>query len=119
MRNEPYAVTNMTPKSTSTLTQAVELAEYLAGAAMVDARDSAAVGSMCVSKWLDLVRLGEAPQPVVRAPRFTRWRLCDVRQYFLLVAERGSLTANGSGTTHAHQASQASRAKRRTATAAA
>lgn len=96
-----------------------QVVEQLADVALLDDKACAAAGSMSTSKWLDLVRLGDAPQPVVRGPRYTRWRAIDVRAFLAALAERGSLTGSGPGGTHARQASEAARAKRRTATAAA
>ncbi len=58
--------------------------------ALIDAPTSAAAGSMSISAWHELVRTGEAPQPVIRAPRFTRWRLADVRAYLVKRADDGS-----------------------------
>ena len=40
--------------------------------------------------WYGKVREGEAPQPVIRAPRCTRWRLSDVRQFWRKFAEQGA-----------------------------
>lgn len=49
---------------------------------------------MSLSSWHELVRVGEAPQPVIRAPRCTRWRLADVRQFLI---DRAAAGADGAG----------------------
>ena len=55
--------------------------------ALIDATTCAAAGAMSVSWWHEEVRTGRAPQPAVRAPRCTRWRLADVRDYWHKRAE--------------------------------
>jgi predicted DNA-binding transcriptional regulator AlpA len=42
------------------------------------------------SKFLEMVKLGEAPQPAFRAPRCTRWRLGDVLAWLDQLAGRGA-----------------------------
>ena len=61
----------------------------LADVALIDAEACAAAGSMSVSWWLDAVREGRAPKPVVQRPRCTRWRLIDVRAFWSQFAEAG------------------------------
>ncbi len=56
--------------------------------ALVDASTSAAVGHMRSGWWYEKVRAGIAPQPVIRAPRCTRWRLSDVREFWRKYAEQ-------------------------------
>jgi predicted DNA-binding transcriptional regulator AlpA len=58
--------------------------------ALVDAQVSAAIGGMKMGWWYGKVREGEAPQPVIRAPRCTRWRLSDVREFWRKFAEQGA-----------------------------
>lgn len=41
---------------------------------------------MSIAEWLDRVRKGEAPKPVIQRNRFTRWRLADVRAYYVKLA---------------------------------
>lgn len=41
------------------------------------------------SKFLELVRLGEAPQPALRQPRCTRWRWSDIQAWLDQLAGRG------------------------------
>jgi predicted DNA-binding transcriptional regulator AlpA len=55
--------------------------------ALVDATVAAAIGGMRAGWWYGKVRAGEAPQPVIRAPRCTRWRLSDVRGFWRTFAE--------------------------------
>jgi predicted DNA-binding transcriptional regulator AlpA len=62
----------------------------LADVALIDAPRIAAAACMSLSSWHELVRTGQAPQPVMRAPRCTRWRLADVRAWLAARAERGS-----------------------------
>ena len=56
--------------------------------ALVDAKTAAAVGGLSANWWLDCVRNGAAPQPAVRLPRFTRWRLTDVVEFWRLLPEQ-------------------------------
>lgn len=41
------------------------------------------------SKFLELVREGQAPQPAMREPRCTRWRWSDIRAWLDQLAGRG------------------------------
>jgi predicted DNA-binding transcriptional regulator AlpA len=65
----------------------ITLPPDLAHVALVDARTAAAVGGMSVSWWSDLVAVGKAPQPAIRSPRFTRWRMSDVRAFWAELAD--------------------------------
>lgn len=58
--------------------------------ALVDATVSAAIGGMKSGWWYGKVRDGSAPQPVIRAPRCTRWRLVDVREFWRRYAEQSA-----------------------------
>lgn len=62
----------------------------LADVALIDAPGIAAAACMSMSTWHELVRVGDAPQPAIRAPRHTRWRMADVRAWLAARAERGS-----------------------------
>lgn len=87
----------------------------LADVAMIDAPRIAAAGCMSLSTWHDLVRRGEAPQPVIRAPRCTRWKLSDIRKWLTERAERGSDPHQAHAVVNkARRASKASAAKRAT-----
>lgn len=66
----------------------------LADVALIDGPTAAAAGAMSLSSWHELVRIGEAPQPAIRAPRCTRWRLIDVRQFLI---DRASVGHNAAG----------------------
>lgn len=59
----------------------------LADVALIDAPTCASSSSMSLSAWYDLVRIKEAPQPVIRRPRCTRWRLADLREWLLARAD--------------------------------
>ncbi len=85
----------------------------LADVALIDAPRIAAAACMSRSTWHELVRTGQAPQPVMRAPRCTRWRLADVRAWLTARAERGSEPrAARLLVTNARRASRAAQAKR-------
>lgn len=60
----------------------------LADVVLIDARTCAACGGMGLSWWYARVAKGQAPQPVVRGPRCTRWRLVDVKAFWAAFAER-------------------------------
>lgn len=86
----------------------------LADVALTDAPEAAAVGKMKPSWWYEKVRAGIAPQPVIRAPRCTRWRRSDVIEFWRKFAEQ---SANDSSTAalvqaRATKASAAAKAKR-------
>ena len=63
----------------------------LVDVALIDGPAAAAVGSISLSQWYDLVRRTEAPQPVVREPRCTRWRLIDVRTWLVARSAQATL----------------------------
>ena len=55
----------------------------LADVALIDAPTCAAAGQMSLSWWYAEVAAGRAPQPVIRGPRCTRYRMVDVRAFWL------------------------------------
>ena len=55
----------------------------VADVALIAADTCAGIGEMSVSWWHDEVRAGRAPKPVIQQPRFTRWRLADVRRFWV------------------------------------
>ena len=55
----------------------------LADVALIDAASCAAAGAMSVSWWHEEVRTGRTPSPVIRKPRCTRWRMSQVRSFWL------------------------------------
>lgn len=63
----------------------------LADVALIDAPTCAAAGDMSVSWWHEEVRVGRAPRPVIRKPRCTRWRMADVRQFWIESAEKAAV----------------------------
>lgn len=69
---------------------AAALPTGLADVALVDAETSAATGGMSVSWWLEEVRQGRAPAPAVRQSRCTRWRMAEVRKFWIEFARAGS-----------------------------
>lgn len=84
----------------------------LADVALIDATTCAAAGDMSVSWWHEEVRAGRAPQPVIREPRCTRWRLADVRRFWIERAERPDPRAAAQVMATATKASAAAKAKR-------
>ena len=93
--------------------------EALADVALIDATTCAAGGQMGVSWWHDEVRAGRAPAPVIREPRCTRWRLADVRAFWIARSERVASNAQAGAllTVQATKASHKARANRATAAA--
>jgi predicted DNA-binding transcriptional regulator AlpA len=62
----------------------------VADVALIAADICAAIGDVSVSWWHEEVRTDRAPKPVIKQPRFTRWRLADVRRFW---AERAAQSA--------------------------
>jgi len=82
----------------------------LADVALVAAPTCAAAGDISISTWHELVRTGEAPAPVIRQPRCTRWRLADVRAWLI---ERAAQPVHDHAVIErATRASRAAQAKR-------
>lgn len=86
----------------------------LADVALIDGPGAAAGACMSIAQFLELVRTGRAPQPVIKQPRFTRWRLADVRQW-LIDSARGVATDTAT-VTRAKRASSPASIKRRATT---
>lgn len=61
----------------------------LAEVALIDGATAAAGGDMSISWWLEEVRAGRAPAPAIRKPRCTRWRLAEVRAFWVEMASMG------------------------------
>lgn len=59
----------------------------LADAALIAGPTCAATGDVSLSTWHDLVRREIAPPPVIKKSRCTRWRLLDVRRFWIEFAE--------------------------------
>jgi predicted DNA-binding transcriptional regulator AlpA len=89
----------------------------LADVALIDGPTCAASASMSLSSWHELVRTGEAPQPVIRQPRCTRYRMADVRTWLIARAARQHPDASEAVTAKAKKASAAAQAKRAAAAA--
>ena len=86
--------------------------EALADVALVDGPTCAAAASISLSSWHERVRTGEAPAPVVRAVRCTRWRLAEVRRYLQELPQRQSAAGAERLVTNATAASRKAAAKR-------
>jgi len=63
----------------------------LADVALIDGPTCAAAGGISISTWHVLVRAKDAPQPVIRAVRCTRWRLADVRDWLIARAAQATV----------------------------
>lgn len=86
----------------------------LEDAALVDASTAGAVGGASEAMWLKMVRRHEAPQAAVRKPRFTRWRLLEVRQFWLdFVANGGDGSRSRAIAATASAAAQQAAARQR------
>lgn len=84
----------------------------LAAVALIDAKTCAAPGCMSVSWWHAEVAAGRAPQPAIRMPRCTRWRMADVVAFWATFAERASDEAANKLKAQAIKATTAAKAKR-------
>jgi predicted DNA-binding transcriptional regulator AlpA len=89
-----------------------EVPAGLLDVALIDVRQVCVACGLSVSKWQELVRVGAAPQPAVRAPRYTRWRLTDVRDWLRLRSERGHDDQAARVVDKARRASAAARVSR-------
>jgi predicted DNA-binding transcriptional regulator AlpA len=66
--------------------QFTKIPSELEDVALIDGPACAAAAGCGLTRWRDLVRRGEAPQPVIRKIRFTRWRLAEVRVWLEAVS---------------------------------
>jgi hypothetical protein len=87
----------------------------LADVALIDARTAAAVGGLTISWWHAKVAAGIAPRPAIQQPRFTRWRLADVRLFWQNIAEQANPEATARLKAQANKAQAAAQARRRAA----
>jgi len=85
------------------------LPEALQEVALIDAPTCAAPGGACVAWWNNEVAAGRAPKPAIQRPRFTRWRLSDVRKFWLDLANAQAGQPNSQMTEQARRASVAAR----------
>lgn len=84
----------------------------LADVAYIDGAACAASASMSISQWLALVKDGQAPQPAIRKPRFTRWRMSDVREWLIRLSTQSDFEADSAVVFEkATRASEAAKAK--------
>lgn len=77
----------------------------VADVALIAADTCAAIGDVSVSWWHEEVRAERAPRPAIKKPRFTRWRLADVRQFW---ADRAAKADAQSGARMSELAKKAS-----------
>lgn len=77
----------------------------LADVALIDGPTCAIARGVSISQWHELVRTKLAPQPVVRQPRYTRWRVCDIREHLISLAAQGSRATSGKVIENAKRAS--------------
>lgn len=89
-----------------------EIPSALADVALIDDTQCAAAFGSSVSQWRDLVLQKIAPAPAIQAPRFTRWRLADVRQFLIDYVANADPAAADASTSTAAKASAGARAKR-------
>lgn len=59
----------------------------LADYALIDGPQCAAAAGCSISEWRERVRTGEAPAPVMRTTRCTRWRIVDIKTYLEGIAQ--------------------------------
>ena len=83
----------------------------LAEVALIDAPTCAAAGDMSVSWWHEEVRAGRAPAPVIRKPRCTRWRLAEVRAFWIESAVKAATDSQASALMTAHATKASAKAK--------
>ena len=88
------------------------LADVHADVAFVDIDDIRSLTRMSPSWVHEEVRRGTFPAPVVRKPRFTRWRLADVRAWLIQQAATEDPAAASRVLAKAKKASIAAQAKR-------
>ena len=102
----------MNPKNDSQA--AHPLPAELADVALIDAATCAAAGDMSLSWWFAEVGAGRAPAPAIRKSRYTRWRLVDVRAFWLAAAQQAAADTQAAAMLKARatKASAAAKAKR-------
>lgn len=100
----------MTATNTTAKTSSPQ--KFMSDAVLAKAGTCAEIGDVSVSWWHAAVADGRAPAPVVRQPRFTRWRLSDVFEFYSRIAaepqEKGAAVL-----AQAVKASRAAQAKRK------
>jgi predicted DNA-binding transcriptional regulator AlpA len=93
MTQQLPAVSKSQPSSGARTARRPTPPEALVEVALIDGRSIAAAGCMGLTQWHELVRSGKAPQPVIKQPRFTRWRVADIRAWL----EQRSVVGNLEG----------------------
>ncbi len=108
----PCSLTTWDQQVTANLKSAARtLPADSADVALIDAPTCAAAGDMSVSWWHEEVRTGRAPAPAIRKPRCTRWRLADVRAYWIECAQKTAATTHTAALVKAHAAKASAAAK--------
>jgi hypothetical protein len=89
----------------------------LAEVALIDAATSVAPGGLSLSWWHAEVAAGRAPQPAVRMPRCTRWKISDVKAFWIAFAANALADKQAAANvlTKAAKASAAAQVARRAA----
>ena len=90
----------------------------LADVALIDGPTCAAAACMALSGWHELVRTHQAPQPVIRQPRFTRWSLAQVRAWLSERATQGPDAVSSQRVTEKAKKASLKAAEKRTTRAA-
>jgi hypothetical protein len=86
--------------------------------ALISGHSCAAIGAVSISWWLEEVRAGRAPRPAIQQPRFTRWRLLEVRAFWLERVAHADAAKAEALISNATAASAAAQRKRLAAAAA-
>lgn len=94
MTQQLPAASKAQPASNSRTARRTAPPEALVEVALIDGKSIAAAGCMGLTQWHELVRSGKAPQPVIKQPRFTRWRVVEIRTWL----EQRSAAGNLEGT---------------------
>lgn len=83
---EPLVPAAVIPLSSMKIDEELPLA--IARKRLVSPQWAADFGDVGMTYWLDRVRRGEAPQPVIKGVRMTRYKLGDVIDYWAQVVAR-------------------------------
>lgn len=86
---------------------AAKLPAEVADVALVAVGTCAAIGEVSVSWWHEEVRAGRAPKPAIQQPRFSRWRLADVKAYWAARIAQADAAAGERAAAKARHASAA------------
>ena len=95
-----------------------EIPAALADVALIDDTTCAAAAGMSITYWRDLVAQGVAPQPAIQGPRFTRWRIADVRGFLIEFVSNADPAAAELSASTAAKGLAGARAKRASAATA-